>query len=95
MSSDKKTLLAEANASVKRNLISAGGCADTPVHVDAAGNADGVECWIETIIRNGLPPTLVDDPVLRKTLVTTTRMGQNFESRHTGLATRPCRSTLL
>ena len=41
MTSDKKTLLAEANASAKRNLISVGGCADTPVHVDAAGNADG------------------------------------------------------
>ena len=25
----------------KRNLISVGGCVDTPVHVDAAGNADG------------------------------------------------------
>jgi hypothetical protein len=41
LGSDKKTLLEEANASAKRNLISVGGCADTPVHVDAAGNADG------------------------------------------------------
>ena len=41
MASDKKTLLAEANVSAKRNLISVGGCADTPVHVDATGNADG------------------------------------------------------
>ena len=41
MVSDKKTLVAEANASAKRNLISVGGCADTPVHVDAVGNADG------------------------------------------------------
>jgi hypothetical protein len=41
MVSDKKTLLAEANASAKRNLISVGGCTDTSVHVDAAGNADG------------------------------------------------------
>ena len=97
MASDKKTLLAEANASAKRNLISVGGCADTPVHVDSAGNADGkrpclgngqtvlmrtptqgefVECWSEAIIRNGLPPALVDDPLFRKTLVTTSRMGQ-------------------
>jgi hypothetical protein len=37
----KKLLLAEANASAKRNLILVGGCADTPVDVDAAGNADG------------------------------------------------------
>ena len=41
MASDGQTLFAEANASAKRNLISVGGCADTPVHVDAAGNADG------------------------------------------------------
>jgi hypothetical protein len=30
----------------------------------------------ETIIRNGLPPALVDDPFFRKGLVTTSRMGQ-------------------
>ncbi len=95
--SDKKTLLAEANASAKRNLISVGGCTDTSVHVDTAGNADGkrpclgngqtvlmrtptqaefVECWSEAIIRNDLPPALVDDPLFRKALVTTSRMGQ-------------------
>ena len=97
MVSDKKTLFAEANSSAKCNLISVGGCADTPVHVDGAGNTDGkrpclvngqtvlmrtptqaefVECWSETIIRNGLPPALVDDPLFRKVLVTTSRMGQ-------------------
>jgi hypothetical protein len=34
MASDKKTLIAEANAnaSAKRNLMSVGGCGDTPVH---------------------------------------------------------------
>ena len=110
MTSDKNTLLQEAAASAKRNLISVGGCTDTPVYVDVAGNADGkrpclgngqtvlmrtptqaefVECWSEAIIRNGLPPALVDDSLFRKDLVTTSRMGQNFESRHTGLATRP------
>ncbi len=40
MTSDKKTLLTEENASAKRNLISVGSCVDTPVDVDAAGNAD-------------------------------------------------------
>ena len=30
----------------------------------------------ETIIRNGLPPALVDDPLFRTTLVTTSNMGQ-------------------
>ena len=77
-----------------RNLISVGGCADTPVDLVAAGNADGnrpflgngktvlmrtptqAECWSEAIIRNGLPPALVDDPLFRKALVTTSRMGQ-------------------
>jgi hypothetical protein len=75
MTSDRQTLLAEANTSAKRNLMSVGGCADTPVDVDTVGNADGkrpcfgngqtvlmrtptqaefVECWSESIIRNGL-----------------------------------------
>ncbi len=35
-----------------------------------------VECWNETVIKNGLPPALVDDPLFRKTLVTTSLMGQ-------------------
>ena len=30
-------------------------------------------------IRNGLPPALVDDPLFRKALVTTSRMGQTRE----------------
>ena len=30
----------------------------------------------EAYIRNGLPPALVDDPLFRKALVTTSRMGQ-------------------
>ncbi len=33
------------------------------------------ECWSEAIIKNGLSPSFVDDPLLRKTLVTTARMG--------------------
>jgi hypothetical protein len=41
MVSDKKTLFAEANTSAKHNLISVGGCSDTPVDVYPAGNADG------------------------------------------------------
>ena len=97
MASDRNTLLAEANASAKRNLMSVGGCADTPVDLVAGGNADGkrpclgngqtvltrpptqaefVECWSEAIIRCGLSPALVDNPLFRKALVTTSRMGQ-------------------
>jgi hypothetical protein len=41
MANDKKTLLEEANVSAKRNLMSVGGCADTPVNVDVTGNTDG------------------------------------------------------
>ena len=41
MVSDKNTLIQEEAASSKRNLISVGGCADTPVDVDTSGNADG------------------------------------------------------
>ena len=41
MASDRNTLLAEAAASAKRNLMSVGGCADTPVDLVAGGNADG------------------------------------------------------
>jgi hypothetical protein len=35
-----------------------------------------VECWSEVIVRNGLPPALVDDPLFRKVLVTTSHMDQ-------------------
>ncbi len=35
------------------------------------------ECWSEAIIKDGLSPSLVDDPLFRKTVVTTSRMGQS------------------
>jgi hypothetical protein len=38
--SDKNTLLPEADASAKLNLLLVGGCADTPVDLVAAGNTD-------------------------------------------------------
>ena len=41
MTSDRQTLLTEANASAKRSLMSVGGCGDTPVDLDTSGNADG------------------------------------------------------
>ncbi len=97
------------------NLILVGGCADTPVYVDATGNDDGkrpclgngqtvlmrtptqadfVECSSEEIIRNGLPPALLDDPLFRKVLVTISHMGQNcsgFYSNLTQPILRPSR----
>jgi hypothetical protein len=96
MQCDKKTLLAEADASKKRNLILVGGYADNVVDLCGEDNADAKhqclgkgqtmlpkspskavfeECWSEVIIKNGLSPSLVDDPLFRKTLVTTARMG--------------------
>ena len=39
--------------------------------------ADFEECWSESTIKNGLSPFLVDDPLFRKSLVTTARMGQS------------------
>ena len=98
MQCDKKTLLADADASKKRNLLLVGGHADNPVEVCGEGNADAKrpclgkgqtmltkppsqaefeECWSEAIIKNGLSPSLVDDPLFRKALVTTARMGQS------------------
>ena len=40
MQCDKKTLLADADASKKRNLMLVGGHADNPVEVCGEGNAD-------------------------------------------------------
>ena len=98
MQCDKKTLLAEADASKKRNLIWVGGYADNAVDLCGEGNADAKrqclgkgqtmltkppsqaafeECWSEAIIKNGLSPSLVDDPLFRKALVTTGSMGQS------------------
>jgi len=49
-----------------------------------------VEFWSETIIRNGLPPAPVDDPLCRKVLVTTSHMGQTdvFMDKGTTLGKR-------
>ena len=50
MTSDKNTLLQEAAASAKRNLISVGGCADTPLDLAA-----GLSCFCngQTILSEG------------------------------------------
>jgi hypothetical protein len=65
MTSDRQTLLTQTNTSAKRNLMSVGVCTDTFVDVDTSGNADGKRQCLDngqTVIRNGLPPSLVDDP---------------------------------
>ena len=97
MQCDKKTLLAEADASKKR-LMLVGGYADNAVDLCGEGNADAKrpclgkrqtmltkqpsqtefeERWSEVIIKCGLSPSVVDDPLFRKALVTTARMGQS------------------
>ena len=104
---DKKTLLADADASKKRNLMLVGGHADNPVEVCGEGNADAKrpclgkgqtmltkppsqaefeECWSEALIKNGLSPSLVDDPLFRKVLVTTARMGKSVVCMGKGTA---------
>jgi hypothetical protein len=39
--------------------------------------AEFEECWSEAIIKNGLCLSLGDDPLFRKALVTTARIGQS------------------
>ena len=39
--------------------------------------AEFEECWSESIIKCGLSPSVVDDPLFRKALVTTDRMWQS------------------
>ncbi len=69
-------LVAANNADAKRPCLVNGQTVlmRTPTQVEFV---ELVECWSEVIIRNGIPPAVVDDPLFRKTLVTvTSRMGQ-------------------
>jgi hypothetical protein len=98
MQCDKKSLLAAADASNKRNLMAVGGHADNAVELCGEDSADGKrqcldkgqtmltkppsqaefqECWSEAIIKCGLSPSVVYDPLFRKALVTIARMGQS------------------
>ena len=49
---------------------------DQTVVMKTPTQTEFVECWSETIIRDRIPPDVVDDPLFRKTLVITSRMGQ-------------------
>ena len=59
-------LAAGGNADGKRPCLGNG----QTVLMKTPTQAEFVECWSEAIIRNGLPPALVDDPLFRKALVT-------------------------
>jgi hypothetical protein len=50
MQCDEKTLLADADASKKRNLLLVGGHAEP-------SKGEFEECWSESIIKNGLSPS--------------------------------------
>jgi hypothetical protein len=65
------------DSSKKHSLMVVGGHADDDVDLCGEDNADEkLQCLGkgQTI---GLSPSLVDDPLFRKTLVTTARMGQS------------------
>ena len=66
-------LCGEGNADAKRQCLGKGQTMLTKPPSQAAFE----ECWSEAIIKNGLSPSLVDDPLFRKALVTTARMGQS------------------
>ena len=66
-------LCGEGNADAKRPCLGKG----QTILTKTTSQTEFEECWSESIIKNGLSPSLVDDPLFRKTLVTTTRMGQS------------------
>jgi hypothetical protein len=67
-------LCGEDNADSKRQCLGKG----QPKLTKQPSQTDFEECYSEDIIKNGLNgPSLVDDPLFRKALVTTTRMGQS------------------
>ncbi len=110
MVSDRNTLLGEADASAKRNLMSVGGCADTPVDLVGGGNADGKRPCLgngQTVVMR--PPTQAEfvecwsetiiscglSPALVDNPLCRKALLGHFESRHKSVATRPCHPALL
>jgi hypothetical protein len=63
-------LCAEDNTDAKRQYLGKGQTMLTKQPTPA----EFEECWSEVIIKNGLSPSLVDDPLFRNPLVTTARM---------------------
>ncbi len=70
MTSDKKTLLQEEVVSTKRNLMSVGGHADTPVDLIKSGNPDANAFFFETALPTATRSTGVcnGQTVLMRTL---------------------------
>jgi hypothetical protein len=63
----------EDNSDAKRQFLGKGHTTTTK----QPNQGEFEECWSESLIKNGLSPSLVDDPLFRKTLVTTARMGKS------------------
>jgi hypothetical protein len=72
-SDNVEDLCGEDNTDVKRQCLGKGHTMLT----NQPKQTEFEEWWSEVIIKNGLSPSLVDDPVFRKVLVTTARMGQS------------------
>ena len=64
-------LFGEDNDDVKRQCLGKG----HTILTKSPSQVEFEECWSEVIIKNGLSPSLVDDPPFRKALVTTARVG--------------------
>ncbi len=75
-------LCAEDNADAKRQCLGKG----QTMLTKQPSQTEFEECWSEAIIKNGLTPSLVDDPLFRKALVTTARMGQSAVCMGKGIA---------
>ena len=65
-------LVAAGNADAKRPCLDNG----QTVLMRTPTQSEFVECWSDSIIRNDIPPAVVDDLLFRKVLVITSRMGQ-------------------
>ncbi len=74
-------LCGEGNADAKRLCLGKG----QTMLTKQPNQAEFEECWSETIIKFGLSPSVVDDPLFRKVLVTTDRMGQSVVSMGKGI----------
>ncbi len=75
-------MCAEDNADTKRQCLGQG----QTMLTKQPSQAEFEECWSEAIIKNGLSPSLVDDPLFRKALVKTDRMGQSVVCMGKGIA---------
>jgi hypothetical protein len=75
-------LCAEDNADAKRPCLGKG----QTMLTKQPSQDEFEECWSESIIKNGLSPSLVDDPLFRKILVKTARMGQSAVCMGKGIA---------